>query len=444
MNTTLFNKVDLIVVPIVLALLTFIFNLIKKKQPRELQMFFFKAFYLRVLGSLAITTVYQYIFGYGDTFGYYHIIQVISSFFSNDVVSWANIIWHNTDGDNTHILKCVEVLESGDNPITAVIFVIPENVFICKIASIFNIICFNSYLGMALFFGALSFLGCWYMFKTFVHIFPGYQKQFAWFCLYLPSLWFWGNGVLKDPVCIFALGLLFYYFFVKQRSFLKRIVIISIAVFILLQIKSYIFYAFLIAAALGLIITYFRNFNIIGKIVSLIFVSLLLVLLYPVLAEFINKSFEDIASQSKFFIDQYSQNSTEGDSTIIPVFDPSIFGLIKLSVRGLVTVFLRPFPWEVNKILYVFLILENILLYVVVFKKIKIGPVEFKKNHKYVANFCILFFIFLGIMIGVTTFNLGTIARYRVPTLPFLFAGVFSLKLVFKKRRLDKLYNINL
>ena len=90
--------------------------------------------------------------------------------------------------------------------------------------------------------------------------------------------------------------------------------------------------------------------------------------------------------------------------------------------------------------LYLFLIIENVYLYKIIFEKIKTGPVEFRKNHKYLTNFSFLFFIFLGIIIGVTAFNLGTTARYRVPALPFLFAGVFAYKLLKRKKRLDKNY----
>ena len=422
----------------VIGLLIFFLNGLKKKQPLEIQNYFFKAFYLRVLGTFTLTFIYQFIFGYGDTFGYYHVIQTMHHVFTKDPVSWLNIILHNSNGDNSNILQLLELLKAGDNPVTEYVFYIPENAFICKIASVFNVICFNSYLGMALFFGTMSFLGSWYIFKTFVYVFPGYQKQFAIFCLYLPSLWFWGTGVLKDPVCNFALGLLFYFYFIKQPSFLKRSLIIFVAIYLLVQIKSYMFYSFAVGATFALVITYYKRFNLIGKILSIVLSLLGLLIIYPFLSDFIITSFEDITTQSKYFIDQYSSGSTEGDSTIIPSFDPSPFGFIKLALGGLVTVFLRPFPWEINKILYIFLIMENMLLYVIIFKKIKLEPFQFKINNRYVANFCLVFFLFLGTIIGVTSFNLGTIARYRVPALPFLFAGIFVLKLLLKKKKEDK------
>ena len=439
MNTNLFNPIDLVIVPIILLLLIYILNIIKRRQPLLLQKYFFPGFYLRVLGSITISLVYQYVYGYGDTFGYFQITQNISSFFTKNLFSWIEIIVKSTESENSSTRACYDLVESY-NSIAAVVFLNHENVVICKLASVFNIICFNSYIAIAMFFGTLSFLGCWYIFKTFVHIFPGYEKRFALLCLYLPSLWFWGNGILKDPVCIFGLGILFYNYFIKEGSLLKRVLLILLGAIILVNIKSYIFYAFLLAAVLGLIVTYYRSFNIIGKILSILLTGIALASIYPLLSEFVSKSFEDIANQSQYFIDQYSLTASEGDSTIIPTFDPSILGFFKLSLQGLVTVYLRPFPWQLNKVLYLFLIIENVYLYKIIFEKIKTGPVEFRKNHKYLTNFSFLFFIFLGIIIGVTAFNLGTTARYRVPALPFLFAGVFAYKLLKRKKRLDKNY----
>ena len=81
--------------------------------------------------------------------------------------------------------------------------------------------------------------------------------------------------------------------------------------------------------------------------------------------------------------------------------------------------------------------MENILLYYIILKRIKKGPLLFKKNYRRLANFSLVFFIFMGIIVGVTAFNFGTIARYRVPALPFLFAGIFAIKLAKRCRRAE-------
>jgi hypothetical protein len=41
--------------------------------------------------------------------------------------------------------------------------------------------------------------------------------------------------------------------------------------------------------------------------------------------------------------------------------------------------------------------------------------------------FCIIFTVVLGIIVGATSFNFGTLARYRTPFLPFYFAALILI-----------------
>lgn len=438
MYTSLFNKIDLIIVPLVLLIMMIILIPYRKKQPVEIQKYFFSSFFLRVFGTVSLGGIFQFIYGYGDTFFYYNGAQALRVFFLKDPLQWLRLLFSNPlngSADNTALLDYIQSFDQY----SYYVYQGTENASVSKIASIFNIVCFDSWLGMALFFGMLSFMGCWYIFKTFVHIYPGYHKQFALLCLFLPSLWFWGSGILKDPVCIYALGLVFFNFFVNKNSGFKRIVLICFGSFLLLSIKSYIFYSFAAAASVAVLILYFRQFNILLKIATFIFMGFLLVLMYPIIADAITQSFEDVVKQSETFIRSYSMGGSEGDATILPTFTPTPAGFAKLGLSGLVNVYLRPFPWEARKILYLFLILENMMLYYFLFRKVKTGPIAFHKNYRLLLYFCLVFFLFLGFIIGVTTFNLGTIARYRVPALPFIFAWLFLLKLVARKKKIDKL-----
>ncbi len=437
MHTRIFNSIDFIVVPFVLVLIFTALYFFKKKQPDQIKQFFFTALYLRIAGTFAIAFIYEFVYGYGDTYAYYYITQAISSFFPGNFISWLEILFNKSTGDNPSVAACYQLIEEH-NDIYAVIFEGRDNVSVCKIASVINIVCFNSYLGIALIFGTLSFLGCWYIFKTFVHIFPGYEKVFSWLCLYLPSLWFWGSGLLKDPLCIFSLGILMHSVFVKDRSLISRLIMICIGSYVLLYIKPYIVYSFSVAYFGSLTINYFRRINIWGKFALIFLFVALLAVSFSAISAAVTEGFTKILTQSEAYLNSYSQSADSGGATIVPTFDPTPFGFFKLSMEGLVTVYMRPFPWEIKKILYLFLILENLFLYYILFKNVKAGPILFRKNYRILISFCIIFVLFLGVVIGVTSFNLGTIARYRVPALPFLFSGIFAWKLSKRKKRIEK------
>jgi hypothetical protein len=431
----LFNTVDIVVVPLVLLMLVTIALLIKKKQPVLSQKYFLKAFALRILGTFAISAITEFYYKYGDTYHYYNNAQMLKSYFLKDPSGWLKLLFSSTNETSENAERYLSLIGNYDT-YSQSIFKNIDNATVCKIASVLNLVCFDSYLGIALIFGFLSFLGCWYIFKTFIHIFPGYENNFAWICLFLPSLWFWGNGLLKDPLCLYALGLLCYNLFVKQKYLFTRIFKIVAGAFLLLYIKSYILYGFCIALSLSIIYLFFKKFSFIGKLFLLALVGIIFTSSYGYIANTLNESIEETIKYSQKSVEVYLETASEqGGSLVMATIDPSPFGLIKFSFNGLITVFMKPFPWELNKIIYLFLILENLGIYYLIFLKIKDTGISPTKNKMFFMNFCVFFFIVMGIIVGITTFNLGTIARYRVQALPFLFGGLFSLKIINKKMK---------
>ena len=429
MNLTLFNSIDFLVVPLAIIFIMIIMSSIRRNQPEEIKKYFFLAFYLRILGTFSISAIYQYVYGYGDTFFYYYHTQVISSFFSKNITAWWQILINDPAGENQFVLACMEKIgEIGY--VNTLFFSVSENANISKIGAIFNLVCFDSYLGISLFFSFFSFLGCWGIFRTFIKLYPGFNKEFAILCLFLPSLWFWGNGILKDPLSLYGVGILVYNVYASPKHFIKRIILVVIGALILTNTKSYILGAFAIAAILAFVINKIRNFNFIKRSASFLMIIGVFAVLYSSIANFVFEAFTDIIATSQAFLTSYDSVSNEGTGFVVATFDPTPFGFFVLSLEGLVNVFLRPFPWEIRKFVYLFSILENLLLYFILFKKIKPTDYEFPNTSVLFKTFCFIFFILLGIIIGVTTFNLGTISRYRVPALPFLFAGIFAYKVI--------------
>lgn len=415
----------------------FILSFVRKRQPAEVQKYFFPAYYLRILGVFSIAFIYEFIYGYGDTFAYFHHTEIISSFLPKSFNGWIQILMNDTQGDNPWIKQCMEKVSelSYVNPL---FFSEQENANVSKIGSVFNIVCFNSYIGISLFFGLFSFLGCWYIFRTFIKLFPGYNKQFATFCLFLPSLWFWGNGILKDPLSIYGLGILIYNIYASNGNLLKRLSFVVFGYFILSHTKGYIFSAFAISALLSFGITKLKGLSFIGKIAASIGFLGLIGVFYGTISQYIFEGFTKIITTSQSFIEAYESTSTEGTGTLITTFNPSPSGFVILALEGLVNVFLRPFPWELRKIVYLFSILENLLVYYIIFHKLKLAEDRLTKASGLFKNFSVSFFIVLGVIVGVTAFNLGTISRYRVPALPFIFAGLFASKIVKGNIRRDQ------
>ncbi len=409
----------------------------KKNQPADIIKYFSPGLLLRVVGSFLLAFVYQYIYGGGDTFLYYYHAEIISSFFKQDVGLWWDMIMHSPTSDHPSVKILMSAI-SDFNKYNDIMYGIPENANVSRIAAVFNLICSNSYLGISIIFSTFSFLGCWNIFKTFVKLMPGYERHFAFACLFLPSLWFWGTGILKDPLCIYGLGIIVFNVFASEKSKLRRGIFILLGAFVLVNIKAYILYCVLASFAIAIAVKLFFDFNIIGKAAVIALFGFIGIISFSPIAAFISTTLEQIVAQSEYFMKAYANTADDGTGNVLLEFDPSPGGLAILAGKGMVNVYLRPFPWELRKIIYALSILENLLLYILIFKKIKIVPIAISAKAILLRYFALGFVLSIGFIIGVTTFNLGTISRYKVPGLLFLFSLVYATKIIKQNLRLIK------
>jgi hypothetical protein len=115
---------------------------------------------------------------------------------------------------------------------------------------------------------------------------------------------------------------------------------------------------------------------------------------------------------------------TQGGGSLIEIKDidiSSVGGVLKFIPQGIVNVFFRPFPWEISNVLMIFTVLENLFFMFLVIKTI--FKSRFFTNKLYINKnyqvFCILFSISLAFAIGISTFNFGSMVRYKIPFLPF-------------------------
>ncbi len=91
----------------------------------------------------------------------------------------------------------------------------------------------------------IALLGLTALFLFFQEYFSDRLKLLYLSIFLLPSVLFWGSGVLKEGLLLFSLGFLIYYaqqLFIKKSFLLKNIVLITISMAIFLINKSYLFY----------------------------------------------------------------------------------------------------------------------------------------------------------------------------------------------------------
>jgi len=292
--------------------------------------------------------------------------------------------------------------------------------------------------------GFFSFAGQWKLFQVFNDYNKGKnQNILAIAVLYSPSIWFWGSGLMKDSICIGAMGFvinILYKNIVKKQFSFREWILLPFLIYLIFILKSYIIIILFISIMIVVFVRYVWQLkNLILRIV-VIFLFLSMSALFLAFSDFsaeINGLVEESYSQVQTF--QHSYNTLQGEDENskagfeLGTLDASLSGLVVKSPQVIFSCLFRPFLWESKKIIILFTALEStILLLSTIFLLFKTRFVGFFRI--IFSNPLILFSFVLSILfaliIGFTTFNFGTMTRYKIILLPFYY---FMLASVYTK-----------
>jgi hypothetical protein len=324
-----------------------------------------------------------------------------------------------------------------------------SNFLIPKVGYILSYISFNSYLCISLFFTFFVMAGTIGLYKAFKCYYPGLKREISWATLFLPSVLFWVSALSKESLCFGALGILFYFLVrvIKQRkpSILGLASIIFCSL-IILNIKNYILLAFLP----GLVILFFFGYvnrveNKLAKVLASSAVSAIVIILIIFLSNNLDLLVGEDSERYKkdalleFTSQQVGRYERQGGSAVNiseMEFDGSLTGFIRLFPKGIFTAYYRPLPWEINNLAMLFSGIEClafliITLYVLYLTRI-VGIIKVLVKEIFALQ-CFVYSMFFGGFVGMTTFNLGTIARYKTPALPFFIMLLFIIINKYKK-----------
>lgn len=251
-----------------------------------------------------------------------------------------------------------------------------------------------------------------------------------WGIFLFPSLLFWGSGVLKESLLLWALGFWLYFTddFVSRKNFsIIKLIAWFFLTIILFKLKVY---TFLILIPCLMAFYWSRNntfltskFKYLSVFAVLVFVALLLRNLFPaydVITIIVNK-------QNDFV--NFVQYEEAGSILHTRQLRPEVFSFLGNFLAGIYYGFFRPHLLEVYSPVVALAALENLLV-IIMFLYIVI---KFDRNGIYNSKMTImalLFVILLMGFVGMITPVHGAIVRYKIPALPFLwFAFIHLAKL---------------
>ncbi|WP_147302913.1 hypothetical protein [Marinoscillum furvescens] len=309
----------------------------------------------------------------------------------------------------------------------------PQSFTVVRIAGLIDFFTFHTYSATALFFAIFSFSGAWFFYKAVVQKYPGNERKLAVAILFIPSVVFWGSGILKDTITFGALGWLTYCvinIIDFQRLNIKYWVIGACMAVLIFKIKSYIVICFIPMLFVWL---YWKYQVQIKSAILRVLIAPVLLMIFVSSAYF---SLDQVSSYSeKYSLDAIAERAaitaydirygwgarTGGDGGYdIGIPDGSWQSMISLAPKAIVVSLFRPFLWEVKNPLMLLSALESIIITILVSLMLVKGKWKRIVEDPFLL-FCLFFALLFGFAVGISTGNFGTLMRYKIPMMPFFF-----------------------
>lgn len=398
--------------------------------------YFLPALALRIIGALAVGFIYQFYYNGGDTFNYhtYGSRHIWNAFM--DSPSKGFRIFFYGGSDLTNVYEYASRIVFLDDP---------GSFMIVRLAFLADIFTFSAYSGTAVLFSVFSFIGMWMFFQTFYNRYPHMHQQFAIASFFIPSVFFWGSGLLKDTITLGCLGMAVYsadQIFIRSRINPIRIALLFLSLLLLYRVKVYILMAFLPSAIVWIFLSRVQSIRytlvkfILFPIALGLSVALGFIAIMRTGATSEKYSIDNIArtAQITAYDIRYYTGKDAGSGYSIGELDGSLESMVKLAPAAVNVTLFRPYLWEVKNPLMLLAALEAFLLLLgVLYIILTTRSAIFTGLRNPDVLFTLVFSITFAFAVGVSTFNFGTLVRYKIPMLPF-FVVMLGLMLDYLKR----------
>lgn len=403
--------------------------------------YYTKGLYVKLIGGISLCLIYSLYYGGGDTVTYFSDgVCMFRLLFSNP----AGFITVMRDGLNIN-----NYFYFNDFTGFPVYYRDYATFYVVRIATPFVVLGAGSFIVTTMFFAYASYAGIWKLYQLFIMEFPDLKKEMAIAILFIPSVFFWGSGLMKDTITLSCIGYYsysFYMLFIKRQHIMSSIFSIFIAAYFIMMIKPYIIFALLPGSLIWFVnrqVGSIKNTVIkflFGPFMFLVAIGggyLLLMNLGTLLGNYaVDKVLERaVISYRDLKADYYGGNSFD-----IGEFDATVPSMLSKAPAAISAALFRPFLWEARNIVMVLSALEGTVLLLftvrILIRLRIIGMIPLMlKNH--LLSFSLIFSLFFAFSVGISTSNFGSLVRYRIPVLPFFVACLFIMDYYYNRNRTE-------
>lgn len=393
-----------------LGLLAYFLVYLYRLQNAALKLFYWPGFAIKLLGGVSLGIIYQYYYVAGDTFGFFADAQKVANSIFSVPLNYFEFLFF---GDASYLIA------------EGLINTQERSLFLVKILSLVTIISFDNYWIASLYFSAISFLGCWYLFTQINRHYQNTKIPSAISFLALPSLVFWGSGIVKESLAIGSLMFLSGIFLnlIKQKRLTWWEWLVGLIVLLnLWNLKYYWVVMFIPSTLSSLFVIRFIQ-PLLAKLAYLEMLTWiasfsLLVLLASGLHPnfYLNRVLDVIVENNNTYL-----QLDQGPHVQFSDLKSSWVSILLNTPLALFSGLYRPFLTEVSTLFQAVIGLENLLLLLLtLYNLFHLGKFWNSKERLLIFGL-LVYILLLAVFLTLSTPNFGTLSRYRIGFLPFLY-----------------------
>ncbi len=407
----------------------------KHYKGHPLEPYFIPGLTIKLIGALLFAMVYQFYYGGGDTFWFYQGMDVFFNTFLQDPVAYFKMLFLNAlewTPDTARFTSRIWWFKD-DNSYTVI-----------KIGALFSLFSFGSYTIITIFFTLFSFWGVWKLLKVFYDWNPALHKQFAIAILFIPSVFFWGSGIMKDTIMIGSLGLVvysFYMIFYKKDRRIKYIIALIIFSYIMLKIRSFVFFTLAPTLMLSLYVMYSNKIKS-AAVRTVVAPFLLGIMAFGSIAIIsftsnVNSRYSLDTLEKRAYDTQWwhsrvqEMDGDKGSGYSLGEATTSIPGLAARFPLAVNVTLFRPYIWEINGPIMLQASIESIIIFFITLGALfRAGPrsfITYPLKDPMLA-FALSFGILYAFGVGVTSNNFGALVRYKIPAVPMYLCAIYMIR----------------
>ncbi|MCB0395433.1 MAG: hypothetical protein KDD36_02190 [Flavobacteriales bacterium] len=440
----LFTSQDLILIPLFLAGISYAaFFIASRYIPESFDRgMFFTALIYKLVAASAFCAVYAFYYGGGDTINYFRgSVSLVNLARENPTAMWS-IMGNDLSFENFMSFTSTTgwppfYMWRDANTFSVIRFSFP-----------FCMIAWKSFLCTTFLVAFYNFIGPWKLYTLFKSYFPGIRLQLAVCILFIPSLIFWGSGIMKDSFTLSAtcwLTVNFHRIMLEKKKIPINLLFMTLNLFLIINLKPYVLLSLFPVLLVWVNNAYIKQIP--NKILRAVFFPIFSILIAAtgyitfstfgsILGEYgdVDKAIKkaQIIQADLLREEQYGSNSYN-----IGTIDGTITGMLRLAPMAIFTAIFRPLPNEIGSPIMVLSVIENCILLVFTFLTLlryRLRQIIRTILDNPLITFSLGFSLFFAFGVGLASTNFGALVRYKAPLVPFFYSAIFMIRHLNKQR----------